>query len=232
MSNASKIHVGRIVRYFAGYGGIDGVGVIVAVYGTPNLQPADNSFGPFIRVVRDADCRVDVILFDGRRLNAIDECGIDAPGIGIKLTDEVLDDVSKLEEIAAKYQADLAIAKAKERAELEAREAARVINDPPVFFWNGVKDKRGDKLQSASYSMSQLSGYPDGTITIYARGYSGFSSKVCDCFPVENNSDSMVDYFEKDRVRVLPQHPLYPAVKAAFEAQSARWSAKYGRQAA
>jgi hypothetical protein len=231
MSNASKIQVGRIVRYFGGYGNIDGVGAIVAVHGTPNPRPAE-TYGGIIRVIRSDDCTVDVILFDGRRLNAIDQCGIDSPGIGIKLTDEVIDDVSKLDEIAAKYETDQAIAKAKARAKFEAAEASRVINDPPVFFWNGIKDQRGAKLQGAHYSMGKLTNYTDGTITIYARGYSSFSDKVCECFSVENDSDSMVDYFEKDSIRVIPQHPLYAAVKAAYAAQQARYSAKYGRAAA
>jgi hypothetical protein len=32
---------------------------------------------------------------------------------------------------------------------------------------------------------------------------------------VENNSDSMTDYFESDCVRLLPGHPLYEMAKAA-----------------
>jgi hypothetical protein len=224
----SKIQVGRIVKFFAGYGGTDGVGAIVAVHGKPNPKPADESFGPAIRVVREDDCRVDVILFDGRRLNAIDQCSIDRPGIGIKLTDEVLDSVAALGPVAAKYEADQAIAKARARAAFEASEAARVITDPPVFFWNGIKDQRGAKLQGAHYSMSKMRDLPEGTITIYARGYCGFSGKVSDCFSVQNDTDTQVDYFDKDRIRVIPAHPLYPAVKAAFDAQQARYASKYG----
>lgn len=43
---------------------------------------------------------------------------------------------------------------------------------------------------------------PQDTITVYGWG-----------LPVElspqNDSDSMTDYFEKDRARIFPNHPLY-----------------------
>jgi len=230
-NTASKIQVGRVVRYFAGYGGIDGDGAIVAVHGTPNPSPAED-LGPGIRVIRPNDCKVDVILFDGRRLNGIDQCGIDRPGIGIKLTDEVLDHALKLSvlhTVAAQREAQQAIDKARERAAFEAAEAGRVISEPPVFFWNGIKDAKGAKLQKAHYSDGPLRSLPAGTITIYARDYGGFSDKVRDCFDVENDTDTQVDYFCKDTIRVIPAHPLHPAVKAALDAQKARYAAKYGK---
>jgi hypothetical protein len=226
----SKIQIGRVVRYFAGYGGIDGVGAIVAIRGTPSEQPAE-TIGGVITVVRAGDCEVDVILDDGRELFGIHQAIIDQCGIGIKLLDSVLDSVEHLFVLAAKAKADAAISKAKARVEFEAGEAARVINDPPVFFWNGIKDGRGAKLQRAHYSDSQLNSYPAGTITIYARDYGGFSSKVRDCFSIQNDTDTQVDYFCKDTIRVIPQHPLYGAVKAALEAQKARHEAKYGKAA-
>lgn len=222
MSNASKIQVGRLVRYFAGYGGIDGVGAIVAVRGTPSELPAE-TIGGVITVVRAGDCEVDVILDDGREVFGIYQSSIDRPGVGIKLLESKLDSVEHLFVLAAKAKADAAIAKAKARVAFEAAEAARVINDPPVFFWNGIKDGRGAKLQRAHYSMGQLINYQAGTITIYGRDYSGFSEKVRECFAVQNDTDTQVDYFDKDTIRVIPQHPLYAAVKAAFDAQQARY---------
>ena len=222
MSNASKIQVGRLVRYFAGYGGIDGVGAIVAVRGTPSELPAE-TIGGVITVVRAGDCEVDVILDDGREVFGIYQSSIDRPGVGIKLLESKLDSVEHLFVLAAKAKADAAIAKAKARVAFEAAEAARVINDPPVFFWNGIKDGRGAKLQRAHYSMGQLINYRAGTITIYGRDYSGFSEKVRECFAVQNDTDTQVDYFDKDTIRVIPQHPLYAAVKAAFDAQQARY---------
>lgn len=227
--NANKIHIGRVVRFFAGYGGIDGTGAIVAVHGTPSGRPAATSA---IRFIRPDDCRVDVILFDGRRLDDIHECSIDAPGIGIKLTDETIADVSDLPELVAAREAELAMAKAKARAEFEAGEAARQIKQAPVFYWNGIKDAKGAKLQKAHYSMGALRDYPAETITIYARGYDGFSDLVRECFAIENDTDIQTDYFDKDNIRVIPAHPLYAAVRAAYDAQQARYQAKYGRAAA
>jgi len=231
MTNASKIQIGRVVRYFGGYGNVDGVGAIVAIHGTPSNQPVE-TIGGVLTVVRDGDCTVDVILDDGREVFGLYQSSIDRPGIGIKLLDSVLDSVDHLFVLAAQAKADAAIAKAKARAEFEAAEASRVINNPPVFFWNGIKDGKGEKLQRAHYSMGQLINFTAGTITIYGRDYTGFSRKVRECFAVQNDSDSQVDYFCKDTIRVIPQHPLYAAVKAAYDAQQARYSAKYGRAAA
>jgi hypothetical protein len=225
-----KIHVGRLVRFFAGYGGTDGTGAIVAVRGTVNMQPAQNV--GIMRVIRADDCEVDVILFDGRMLRKIHQCGIDAPGIGIKLLDDVLDDVSHLPALVAQRDAAEAIAAAKARAEFEAAEAARVITDAPLFYWNGIKDHRGAKLQKVSYSLGGLRNHPDATITIYGRGYEGFSAKVRECFAVQNDTDTQVDYFDNDRIRVIPSHPLYAAVRAAHDANAERNAKRYGRAAA
>jgi hypothetical protein len=222
-----KIHVGRLVRFNAGYGNTDGTGAIVAVRGTVNMRPAQNV--GIMRVIRADDCEVDVILFDGRMLRGIEQCGIDAPGIGIKLLDDVLDDVSHLPALVAKRDAAEAIAAAKARADFETAEAARVITDPPLFYWNGIKDAKGAKLQKVFYSVGGLRSYPESTITIYGRGYEGFSAKVWECFAVQNDTDTQVDYFDNDRIRVIPSHPLYAAVKAAHDANAARNAKRYGR---
>lgn len=228
MSNANKIQVGRLVRFSAGYGGIDGVGAIVAVHGTPSDKPAE-TIGGLIVVIHDNDCKVDVILDDGREIFDVHQSSIDRPGIGIKLLDSKLDSVEHLFVLAARAKADAAIAKAQARAAFEAAEAARVITDPPVFFWNGIKDAKGGKLQRAHYSAGQLINYPAGTITIYGRDYTGFSAKVRECFAVQNDTDTQVDYFDNDSIRVIPTHPLYAAVKAAHDAQQARYSKRYAK---
>lgn len=95
------------------------------------------------------------------------------------------------------------------------------------FFWNGMKASDG-KLQPAIYSNSQLTSYPAGTITIYAKGCGGFSKEIAGVFAVENNSDSRTDYFESDKIRVLPDHPLYAQVCAAYAAREAHYAAKPG----
>lgn len=96
------------------------------------------------------------------------------------------------------------------------------------FYYNGIK-ANGGKLQKAHYSKGNLVawamekfGYDSETITIYAREYTGFSAEVRELFTVENDTDTMTDYFEKDRIRVKKDHPLYAQVLKGYEAQEAR----------
>ena len=96
------------------------------------------------------------------------------------------------------------------------------------FFYNGIK-ANGGKLQKAHYSKGNLVswamekyGFDEDTITIYARGYMRFSTEIQDAFTVENDTDIMTDYFEKDRIRVKKGHPLYAQVLKGYEAQEAR----------
>lgn len=102
------------------------------------------------------------------------------------------------------------------------------------FYYNGIKaEDTGAKLQKAWYSDGPLNGFPKGTLTIYARDYTGFSAEVHGVFKVENDSDHYTDYFDKDRIRVTPDHPKHAEVLAAYndqqtkrEAQTARLDAK------
>jgi len=91
------------------------------------------------------------------------------------------------------------------------------------FFWNGLKIDKGN-LQRASYSDGELRNFPAGTVTIYARSGVMFSAEVHAAFKVENDSDGMTDYFESDRIRVLPTHPLYQKVKEALADRNAHYS--------
>lgn len=224
---ADAIIVGRRVRFFAGYGGRDGDGLIVAVHGTPNPEPAQTILGGVGRIIRSNDCRVDVILFDGRRAT-VQQSSLGCIGIGYRLVDRVhgpaLIEVAR--KAAAQREADELLAREKAKRDLVDAQRSIVIETAPVFFWNGIKDAKGEKLQKAHYSMGGYTNVPDEmaaeTITIYCREYTGFSALVGSCFDVKNDSDSMTDYFEKDRIQVLPVHPLYPQVRAAFEAQQAR----------
>jgi hypothetical protein len=95
------------------------------------------------------------------------------------------------------------------------------------FFWNGIKAGDG-KLQPCSYSGAELLHSPAGTITIYAKR--SFSAEVRQSFTVENDTDSMTDYFEHDRIRVRPNHPLYPQVKAALAAREAHYSKRFTKR--
>jgi len=172
---------------------------------------------------------VDILLEDGRRVSRFPVDGMGTPemrngcAVRVILTGPVhgapylaqLQAAAALREINAKAAAQVA------RTEFEAGEAARTITDAPLFYWNGIKDEKGAKLQKAWFSAGELRSYPAGTITIYADSYGHFSAKVWACFSVENDTDTMTDYFSKDTIRVIPSHPLYKAVQAAMLAQDA-----------
>ena len=99
------------------------------------------------------------------------------------------------------------------------------------FYWNGIKDN-GSKLQRCHYSDAQLINFPAGVITIYKRDYDSFSDAVWDAFEVVNNSDIQTDYMEKDRIRVMPDHPLYADAAAALAAQKAHNVKRAAKRAA
>jgi nitrogen regulatory protein PII-like uncharacterized protein len=91
------------------------------------------------------------------------------------------------------------------------------------FLWNGIKVNNG-QLQKGHYTIGNLINAPAGTITIYASTYKGFSREVWEAFDVHNDSDSMTDYFETDRIRVKPDHPLYAEVLKAAQANEAHYA--------
>ena len=96
------------------------------------------------------------------------------------------------------------------------------------FMWNGIKVD--GKLYRARYSNGKLINAPEGTITIYAKDYD--LPKVAG-LNIENNTDLMTDYFEKDKVRVTPDNIHYAAVKEAMKKQDEhyrkRYEKKYGK---
>jgi Fe-S oxidoreductase len=81
------------------------------------------------------------------------------------------------------------------------------------FQVHGIKTSQG--LEKAWYMLSTL---VDGRkcITVCADGYKSFSKEIREAFAVENNSEIMTDYFEKDSFRVFPEHPLFQEVAAGF----------------
>lgn len=67
-------------------------------------------------------------------------------------------------------------------------------------------------------SYTPESGIPDGTITVYSGDYG--SSLPIELNP-ESNSDSMTDYFERDRARIYSNHPLYKDFLTQIERKAA-----------
>ena len=88
------------------------------------------------------------------------------------------------------------------------------------FYYNGIKTDDYEGLQKCSYSYSKSYGYnieQGEGITIYKTEYGSFSPEIKKAFVVKNDSDSMTDYFETDKIRVSINHPLYAEVKTAWE---------------
>jgi hypothetical protein len=97
------------------------------------------------------------------------------------------------------------------------------------FMWNGIKVN--GKLCPSSYSWCDAWDMPSqkcgelprnipAHLTIYAREYSGFPAEVRAEFDVQNDSDGQTDYFEHDRIRVLPTHPRFAEIKAAMDLEA------------
>lgn len=89
------------------------------------------------------------------------------------------------------------------------------------FFFNGLKVGKG-KLQRGSWSLIER-WTPKGTgrvietqVVLYGKGYQGFSSEITGVFGVENNSDSMTDYFETDRIRFTLGSSFFAQAAAAY----------------
>jgi hypothetical protein len=98
------------------------------------------------------------------------------------------------------------------------------------FFFNGVKVD--GVLYRGLYSMgpyNECSKLPEGTITMYARDYATEFPKI-EGVTVENNSDTMTDYFEKDTMRIQPDSPYYADAKAAFEKEQVRFEERRRRK--
>jgi hypothetical protein len=92
-------------------------------------------------------------------------------------------------------------------------------------MYNGIK--LDGKLYKASYSKGNYtkeSKIPNDTITIYARDYNDLPK--IEGLQIKNNSDSMTDYFEKDKIRVEPANQFYSLVNEAWEKQEAKRNKK------
>lgn len=82
------------------------------------------------------------------------------------------------------------------------------------WMWNGLKVN--GQLFSAWYSLGTLINDTEESITVYARNYKSFPRDLN--LEIQNDSDSMTDYFESDRIRVRKNSPLWNDVFAAYQA--------------
>ncbi|KQH74371.1 hypothetical protein [Xylella fastidiosa] len=99
----------------------------------------------------------------------------------------------------------------------------------PLFYWNGIRDEKGAELQEVLYFESLDFTYPDPkgryTVAIIEPLSGKFSPLVCSWFENGPQSDIkkwVIRFSDVERrINVGPEHPLYPQVKAAYEAQEA-----------
>ena len=78
-----------------------------------------------------------------------------------------------------------------------------------IRFLKNWVDVNGTRVK-VWYSMESYTNLPEGTITIYAQDYGRQLPKE---LTPENDTDSMTDYFEKDRSRIKPDSIYYNDVK-------------------
>ncbi|ALR01222.1 hypothetical protein [Xylella fastidiosa] len=99
----------------------------------------------------------------------------------------------------------------------------------PLFCWKGIRDEDDSEMQEVVYFESRDFVYPDPkgrcTVAIIEPLSGKFSPLVCSWFEDSPHSDirehvRRLSGVER-RINVGPEHPLYPQVKAAYEAQEA-----------
>ena len=98
------------------------------------------------------------------------------------------------------------------------------------FLFNGVKVD--GVLYKGWYSngpYNETSKLPAGTITLYAKDYATDFPAI-EGTSIENDSDLMSDYSEKDRMRIFPDSPYYADAKAAYENSEAMAKARYEKK--
>lgn len=75
--------------------------------------------------------------------------------------------------------------------------------------------KKGLKIDGEYFSCFYSSSKNNikGNATIYINGYKSLPAGTNKILTVENNTDMMTDYFEKDRIRIAPDNPLFEQVE-------------------
>ncbi|MFG5203565.1 hypothetical protein WBG25_10555 [Xylella fastidiosa subsp. multiplex] len=113
-----------------------------------------------------------------------------------------------------------------EQAQPQVSKALSGTQKAPLFYWNGIRDEKGGKLQHADYSYEKPHDRDNSEISVIATRYTRFSPLVHACFKVYNSTDVMTDYFDDDKFTVATTHPLYQQAKAALEAVRNRSAAQ------
>jgi hypothetical protein len=82
------------------------------------------------------------------------------------------------------------------------------------FFKHYIQNAETGKKCRVSYSLdNRIDGHK--CVTLYAKSYNDSMTGVLD---FENNTDMMVDYFEKDRAVLFESHPQYKEARKIAQA--------------
>jgi len=85
------------------------------------------------------------------------------------------------------------------------------------FLWNGIKVAGQLYKVWYSFSIHSYKNDNDPHITMYSTSYSNrFPGEVHALFTVKNDTDSMTDYFDKDRIRIDRTHAEWERVAEAY----------------
>ena len=127
---------------------------------------------------------------------------------------------------AETVKAAIESAEAGTKATTETKNTTKKTSKPDQdrirIYYNGIK-LDGGKLIRCGYSLDNNATH-EPSISIYARDYDDLPR---DLLPVENDTDSYTDYFDKDHAYITPTHPLYKCFRYAAEKARARESADY-----
>lgn len=76
--------------------------------------------------------------------------------------------------------------------------------------------KKGIKIDGLYFPVfySSSKGNCNGNATIYIKSYKSLPAEAYKALNVENNTDMITDYFERDRIRISPSHELFNQVEA------------------
>ena len=75
--------------------------------------------------------------------------------------------------------------------------------------------KKGIKVNNKYYPChySGSKNNINGNATIYIKGYEPLPDEAYQVLNVENNSEMITDYFERDRIRITPDNALFNQVE-------------------
>ena len=94
------------------------------------------------------------------------------------------------------------------------------MKDDLKFLKDAIKDARTGKRHKVQYSQGNYtkeSGIPQNTISIYAKDYGALPKAL----NPKNNTDTRIDYFETDTVRIFPKNKHYKDVLSALKKKEA-----------